>query len=79
MRFDTISQIKSHQFVGNFMSDQTAFRAIYVFVSDTTRPIFERAEALRILGRVGMGLTPLENLEHLSDEARLQKFIDSQA
>lgn len=55
MRFDTIDQIKAHEFVGNHAADGEAFQAIHEFVMDASRPMEERAEAIRQMEDRGMG------------------------
>jgi hypothetical protein len=57
--------------------DMSAFNAIEAFASDTTRSMYDRAEALRIMGREGMGLDPVDNGEHLSDEDLVEEFLES--
>ncbi len=61
----TIEGIRAWAWVGNAWSDGEAFNSIHRFVSDESHSVEERAEALWIMGREGMGLDPEQNEEHL--------------
>lgn len=58
IQFNTLEEIRQHRFIGNFHSDYAAFRGIRRFVKDTSRPLSERAEAIRIEISEGMGMIP---------------------
>lgn len=73
--FQTIEQVRAHKFVGNAMSDADAFRAIDAFAADRKRPLAERAEALRIQMRDGMGLSGRDACEHWSDADLVHQFM----
>lgn len=65
--FKEIEAIRAHEFVGNAFSDGPAFNAICQFVDDD-HTTAERAEALRIMARKGMGLSGEDAGDDLSDE-----------
>ena len=77
IKFDTLAQIQAHEFVGCHAFDHEAFTAIEQFALNEAHPIADRAEALRVMGREGMGLTPEENLEHMPDDEFIQDFLDT--
>lgn len=72
--FNKIEEIKEHAFAGNAYSDHDAFEAICDFADDLNHSVPDRAEALRIMARKGMGLTGVQAGEHLSDEAFLEEY-----
>lgn len=55
MNFDSLDAIRAHSFVGCHAADADAFSAIGDFAGDWTRPVADRAEALRIMQDSGMG------------------------
>lgn len=61
--FTDIQQIRDHKFVGSHAFDHAAFVAVDCFAADPTRPISERAEALKIMEIRGMGFTEEELAE----------------
>lgn len=74
----TIESIRAWEFVGNHHSDSAAFKSIETFAADPAQPIQHRAEALRIMGNKGMGLTDAEmGIDGLSDAAQVAEFMDS--
>lgn len=75
MKFTSLAQIQAHVFIGNHASDHAAFNAIDAFAADPTNSIEDRAEALWIMGREGMGLDADTNLEHLSPDAMVDEFM----
>ena len=58
MLFSTLEQIQNHVWVGNHAADTAAFEAIHNFVMDTSRPVADRAAALRVKYAKGMGVDP---------------------
>lgn len=76
MKFKTLAQVRAHQFAGNHHSDHPAFAAIETFAQDTSHSMSDRAEALRIMGRDGMGLDPQSNGEEISDEQLIAEFFE---
>jgi len=71
MKFETIDQIKAHQFVGNHAGDSEAFRAIEMFIL-SPGSIEDRAEAIRQMSDRGMGLGRIET--H-SDEEIVNDYL----
>jgi len=70
----TLSQVKSHVWVGNAHSDLSAFMAIDKLVQDTTVTIEDRAESLRIMSDKGMGCG---RDEQITDADLVQNYLDS--
>lgn len=78
MQFTNIQAIRDHQFVGNHHSDSDAFRAIDAFARSNANTIADRAEALRIIGRSGMGLTDAEmQIVGKTDAEQVAAFLAS--
>lgn len=73
----TLEAIRAHVFVGNAFSDGPAFASITEFASTETNSVSERAEAIRIMGLKGMGLTEAEAGCDMSDQELVKVFIDS--
>lgn len=73
MVFDSIEQIKAHQFVGNYHSDSEAFNAIETFVLKKGTSLADQAEALRVMGDKGMGIG---RDEHMSDQELVDAYLD---
>lgn len=74
----TIETIYAHQWCGNAWSDGPAFNSIVEFVADASRPIIERAGALRTMARKGMGLTGDDAGDNLTDFELVIEFMGSQ-
>lgn len=74
--FRTLKAIQQHQFVGSFAADQRAFDAIDKFAADETRPLAERAEALRIMSDRGMGCG---RDEKTNDRTLVRQFMQDYA
>jgi hypothetical protein len=75
----SIQSIRAHVFIGNHASDSAAFRNITDFVQNSTNSISHRAEAIRIMGRNGMGLSDAEmGIECMSDAEQVAAFIAAQ-
>lgn len=74
MKFNTITQIAAHQFIGNHASDHLAFMAIDEFVQNEQNSLADRAEAIRIMSDKGMGCG---RDEWLSDAAIVADYIDN--
>lgn len=55
MQFKSLAEIQAHSFAGNHYGDHAAFIAIEAFARDESNLLYDRAEALRIMGREGMG------------------------
>lgn len=72
----TISAIRAHQFVGNAHSDSLVFDAIDMFAADENNSVPERAEALRIMAKKGMGLEGNEAGDNVNDWALVQEFME---
>lgn len=72
MKFDNITEIQNHEFVGNHASDCEAFNAINAFAEDTSNSVSDRAEALRTMTDKGMGLG---REEHMNDEELVDFFM----
>lgn len=73
MTFDSIEQIKAHQFAGNHYMDSDAFNAIDAFVQDEKTSLADKAEALRVMGDKGMGIG---RDEHISDQDLVTEYLD---
>ena len=56
LKFNTIDEIKKHEFIGNHYNDMDAFGAIQAFARDTKHSIKDRAEAFRQMADRAMGL-----------------------
>lgn len=76
MKFNSITEIKAHTFVGNYNSDEAAFTAIEAFAADTNNPLKDRADALRHMGEAGMGLSPEETGSATPDDAMIAEFVE---
>lgn len=76
MQFTSFAQIQQHEFVGNYYGDQDAFDAIEAFARDESKSVFERASALRVMYRTGMGLDGVDGGDLLSDADLLAEFIE---
>jgi len=73
MRFASLDEVLAHRFiVGNKIA---AYDAIERFARDEQHCLEDRAAALWHRGRAGMGLSPEENLEHLTPRALIQEFL----
>ena len=70
----TLTQIQNHTFIGNYHSDAQIFEDIDTFALNTSNPISERAEVLRILTDKGMGCG---RDEQMSDSEIVQDYIDN--
>jgi hypothetical protein len=71
----TIEAIRAWEFCGNAWSDGLAFKSIDEFVLDGDKPAADRAEALRVMGRNGMGLTDEEmGIAGKSDEQQVLEY-----
>ena len=55
MTFNTLQEIKDHQFIGTHFHDSAVFRAIDTFTLRDDVPIADKAEAIRIMVDKGMG------------------------
>jgi hypothetical protein len=69
MKFETIEQIKAHEWAGCYFSDSHAFHACEQFFLDTRNSIADRAACIRVIDEVGMGLDP----SPLSDEELVEE------
>lgn len=69
--------ISAWEFVGNHHSDCVAFADIEAFAKNPNNDTHQRAEALRIMGMKGMGLSADEFGAHLTDLELLRDFLDS--
>ncbi len=74
--FASLAEIQAHRWVGCHSGDSAAFQAVERFVLNESNPLADRASAIRVMGRDGMGLDPVANLEHLSDEQLLAGFFE---
>ena len=77
MHFTSIKQIRAHKWVGNAMSDSPAFAAVDGFARDSSaNTVADRAEALRVMCRNGMGLTDeAQGIVGQSDQEQLDEYI----
>lgn len=73
----TIEAIRAHEWCGNHHSDAAAFASIDQFAADESQPMEHRAEALRISGLKGMGLSEEEALCHVPDALLVAEFMAS--
>jgi hypothetical protein len=69
-----INDIRNHQFVGNHAGDSEAFQYIETFARNEKNSTADRAEALRIMGTRGMGLT-MEEMGYRNDEQFVADFM----
>lgn len=74
MQFNKIQEIREHKFIGNAHRDNDAFTAICDFADDDCLPIADRAEALRIMARKGMGLEGVDAGDDLDDMQLLMEY-----
>lgn len=73
----TIESIRSWEFVGNAHFDGPAFSDIDKFASSSANSVKDRAEALRIMGQKGMGLSASESGAELPDSELVDLFMSS--
>lgn len=78
MQFDNIEAVRKYSWAGNAHSDHDAMTAIDAFVANDTHSIADRAEALRIMGRDGMGLEGEDNGDDLTDEELVAEWRSCQ-
>lgn len=71
--FNTIDDIRNHQWVGNAASDMKGFNAIAAFVKRADVPLDEKYEAIDLMGINAMGLHPIA-VEH--PEMSKQEIVD---
>lgn len=76
LHFASLAAVRAYVPVGCHSGDSAAFLAVDAFAADLSHSVADRAEALRISGRVWMGLDPVENLEHLSDADLLAAWAE---
>jgi hypothetical protein len=74
MKFNTISNIQAHTFIGNHHSDSQAFSAIESFIQRSTTSLEDQAEALRVMGDKGMGLGRCDDM---SDLQIVDEYLDN--
>jgi hypothetical protein len=73
----TIEGIREWKWCGNAWSDGPAFTSVHEFALNPANSIADRAEALRISGRDGMGLTDEEMcIVGLSDQEQVDEYVD---
>lgn len=60
--FDNLDQIRNVKFVGNHFNDMGTFDGIREFAEDKNQTLSDRAEALRIMLREGMGMAEFDSL-----------------
>jgi hypothetical protein len=70
----TLEELRKHQWVGNHYHDMPMFTRIHEFVLDERNSVEDRAKALWIMGRDGMGLDPKTNEEHLTPHELLRVY-----
>jgi hypothetical protein len=75
MNFVNIESIRRHKFVGNAHSDEKAFAAICSFADNYNNELCDRAEALRIMAKQGMGLSGHAAGDNLSDGELVASYI----
>ncbi len=73
--FATIEEIRAHRFAGNYHQDGESFAAIDDFVKDVINTIEDRAEALVIMARDGMGL--FDSGEDTPPKELVQQYLES--
>lgn len=71
----TIETIRTWEWCGNAHSDGPAFASIDKFVLDTTKPVADRGEAIRIMGKEGMGLKGEDAGDHMTDEQLVDEWF----
>ncbi len=75
----TIEAIRTWDFVGQSVFDNCACSAIGVFVADESKPVSERAEALRIMYTKAMNLTGAAAGEGAADDLVVKSFLGAMA
>lgn len=73
----SLSSIRAIQWVGNHHSDSQSFRRVDRFVQDSSHSVADRAAALRIMARDGMGLTGDDAGDGVPDDVLVQRYLDS--
>jgi len=64
VNFNSIEEIRNHQFYGNYAFDHQAFQGIRRFVEDEKNSLADRAEAVRLTCDRGMGMPLPEDMSH---------------
>ena len=72
MTFQTLNEIKQHQYTGKYSRDCTALASIEEFVHDANNSVGDRAEAIRDMNDRGLGF---DRHDHMSDEQIVQSFV----
>lgn len=71
--FQSIQEIRDHQFIGNYASDSAAFNAIDTYIRDASNSLPNRAEATMLLALKGMGLAPYP--AHYTDRMIVNEYL----
>ena len=71
--FTDIQQIRDHDWFGSYAFDQAAFHAVDQFVLNETNSYADRAEAIKLASRDGMGEDIEDEWE--SDQEMVDEYI----
>lgn len=75
--FNSLQDVRNHQWVGNAWSDSAAFAAIDEFALNDKFPLADRAEAIRLAAKNGMGLDDEQSGYGVEDQTLINQLIES--